>query len=101
MKYCNTEAFLKLKPQYPEAILWLFSGDVYLCFEKDAMATAQILNLHIHPVNDQNGNPVHLAVFPEHAVDTYLHKMVKAGYSVGICQQLESAPNKGIQSTLF
>ncbi|HSN61789.1 MAG TPA: DNA mismatch repair protein MutS, partial [Ferruginibacter sp.] len=78
-----------IKAKYPDAILLFRVGDFYETFGQDAITTAAVLGITLTKRN--NGNPAasELAGFPYHALDTYLHKLVKAGYRVAICDQLE------------
>ncbi|HMK04321.1 MAG TPA: DNA mismatch repair protein MutS, partial [Ferruginibacter sp.] len=78
-----------IKAKYPDAILLFRVGDFYETFGQDAITTAGVLGITLTKRN--NGNPAasELAGFPHHALDTYLHKLVKAGYRVAICDQLE------------
>src|SRR5215211_6920018 len=78
-----------IKAKYPDAILLFRVGDFYETFGQDAIIAAQILGITLTKRN--NGSPAssELAGFPHHALDTYLHKLVKAGYRVAICDQLE------------
>ena len=86
-----------IKARYPDAILLFRVGDFYETFGQDAVTTAAVLGITLTKRN--NGNPAasELAGFPHHALDTYLHKLVKAGYRVAICDQLEDPKQaKGI-----
>lgn len=78
-----------IKARYPDAILLFRVGDFYETFGQDAITTSAVLGITLTKRN--NGNPAasELAGFPHHALDTYLHKLVKAGYRVAICDQLE------------
>ena len=78
-----------IKAKYPDAILLFRVGDFYETFGQDAITTSAVLGITLTKRN--NGNPAasELAGFPYHALDTYLHKLVKAGYRVAICDQLE------------
>jgi len=78
-----------IKARYPDAILLFRVGDFYETFGQDAITTSSVLGITLTKRN--NGNPAasELAGFPHHALDTYLHKLVKAGYRVAICDQLE------------
>ena len=78
-----------IKQKYPDAILLFRVGDFYETFGADAVTASQVLGITLTKRN--NGSPAssELAGFPHHALDTYLHKLVKAGYRVAICDQLE------------
>jgi DNA mismatch repair protein MutS len=86
-----------IKQKYPDAILFFRVGDFYETFGPDAIVTSRVLGITLTKRN--NGDPAssELAGFPHHALDTYLHKLVKAGHRVAICDQLEDPKQaKGI-----
>jgi DNA mismatch repair protein MutS len=78
-----------IKQKYPDAILLFRVGDFYETFGEDAILTSQILGITLTKRNNGAPSSSELAGFPHHALDTYLHKLVKAGYRVAICDQLE------------
>jgi DNA mismatch repair protein MutS len=78
-----------IKAKYPDAILLFRVGDFYETFGQDAITTAGVLGITLTKRNNGNPDASELAGFPHHALDTYLHKLVKAGYRVAICDQLE------------
>ena len=77
-----------IKQRYPDAILLFRVGDFYETFGEDAIKTARVLGITLTKRNN-GGSDLELAGFPYHAMDTYLHKLVKAGYRVAVCDQLE------------
>ena len=86
-----------IKAKYPDAILLFRVGDFYETFGQDAIITSQVLGITLTKRNNANAASAELAGFPHHALDTYLHKLVKAGYRVAICDQLEDPKTaKGI-----
>ena len=78
-----------IKARYPDAILLFRVGDFYETFGADAVKTSAVLGITLTKRNNGDENSSQLAGFPHHALDTYLHKLVKAGYRVAICDQLE------------
>jgi DNA mismatch repair protein MutS len=78
-----------IKAKYPDAILLFRVGDFYETFGQDAINTSKVLGITLTKRNNGNASSLELAGFPHHALDTYLHKLVKAGYRVAICDQLE------------
>lgn len=78
-----------IKTKYPDAILLFRVGDFYETFGEDAIITARVLGITLTKRNNGSASSNELAGFPHHALDTYLHKLVKAGYRVAICDQLE------------
>ncbi len=78
-----------IKSKYPDAVLLFRVGDFYETFGQDAVITAKVLGITLTKRNNGNASMQELAGFPYHALDTYLHKLVKAGHRVAICDQLE------------
>ena len=78
-----------IKARYPDAILLFRVGDFYETFGQDAVTASAVLGITLTKRNNGDANSSQLAGFPHHALDTYLHKLVKAGYRVAICDQLE------------
>src|SRR5215203_2736299 len=78
-----------IKAKYPDAILLFRVGDFYETFGQDAIIASQVLGITLTKRNNGGAADNELAGFPYHALDTYLHKLVKAGYRVAICDQLE------------
>ncbi|MBX2932198.1 MAG: DNA mismatch repair protein MutS [Chitinophagaceae bacterium] len=78
-----------IKQKYPDAILLFRVGDFYETFGQDAIITSQVLGITLTKRNNGDKANTELAGFPHHALDTYLHKLVKAGHRVAICDQLE------------
>ncbi len=78
-----------IKQKYPDAILLFRVGDFYETFGQDAIIASQVLGITLTKRNNGAASSSELAGFPHHALDTYLHKLVKAGHRVAICDQLE------------
>src|ERR1700740_881810 len=78
-----------IKQKYPDAILLFRVGDFYETFGEDAIIASKVLGITLTKRNNGVAASSELAGFPHHALDTYLHKLVKAGYRVAICDQLE------------
>jgi DNA mismatch repair protein MutS len=86
-----------IKQRYPDAILLFRVGDFYETFGEDAITTSRVLGITLTKRNNGAAFSSELAGFPHHALDTYLHKLVKAGFRVAICDQLEDPKTvKGI-----
>lgn len=87
----------EIKNRYPDAILLFRVGDFYETFGQDAIITAKVLGITLTKRSNGAAADADLAGFPYHALETYLHKLVKAGYRVAICDQLEDPKTvKGI-----
>lgn len=78
-----------IKQKYPDAVLLFRVGDFYETFGEDAIIASKVLGITLTKRNNGAASASELAGFPHHALDTYLHKLVKAGYRVAICDQLE------------
>lgn len=78
-----------IKIKYPDALLLFRVGDFYETFGEDAIRASQVLGITLTKRNNGAAVSTELAGFPHHALDTYLHKLVKAGYRVAVCDQLE------------
>jgi DNA mismatch repair protein MutS len=86
-----------IKQKYPDAILLFRVGDFYETFGEDAIVASKVLGITLTKRNNGSASSSELAGFPHHSLDTYLHKLVKAGHRVAICDQLEDPKNvKGI-----
>jgi DNA mismatch repair protein MutS len=86
-----------IKQKYPDAILLFRVGDFYETFGGDAVIASKVLGITLTKRNNGAASSSELAGFPYHSMDTYLHKLVKAGYRVAICDQLEDPRSaKGI-----
>jgi DNA mismatch repair protein MutS len=79
----------EIKLQYEDAIVLFRMGDFYETFNEDAKKTAKILGIVLTKRSSGSAADVPLAGFPYHALDNYLPKLVKAGYRVAICEQVE------------
>lgn len=79
--------FLQIKNENPHCLLLFRMGDFYETFYEDAVLIAKILDITLTKRGTKN--PVPLAGIPFHALDNYLHKLIKAGLKVGIVEQLE------------
>lgn len=78
-----------IKQKYPDAILLFRVGDFYETFGSDAIIASQILGITLTKRNNGAAASLDLAGFPHHSLDSYLYKLVRAGYRVAICDQLE------------
>ncbi|MES2621169.1 MAG: DNA mismatch repair protein MutS [Bacteroidota bacterium] len=77
------------KAKYPDAILLFRVGDFYETFSDDAKKTAATLGITLTKRSNGKASEIELAGFPHHAIDTYLPKLVRAGYRVAVCDQIE------------
>lgn len=81
--------YFEAKERYPEAILLFRVGDFYETFSEDAIIASKVLGIVLTKRANGPGSHVELAGFPHHSIDVYLPKLVRAGYKVAVCDQLE------------
>jgi len=81
--------YRSVKDRYPDAIVLFRMGDFYETFEEDAKIASAVLSLTLTRRANGGAADVPLAGFPHHAINQYLPKLVKAGYRVAVCEQLE------------
>ena len=86
------QQYFELKSKYSDAILLFRVGDFYETFGEDAIKASQALGIILTKRNN-GGSDIELAGFPYHSLDVYLPRLVKAGFRVAICEQLEK-PSK-------
>lgn len=86
-----------LKQKHPDAMLLFRCGDFYETYKEDAVKASNILGITLTQHSkrmDDEGQPLKMAGFPYHALDTYLPKLIRAGERVAICDQIEDAKQK-------
>ena len=81
--------YFSIKAQHPEAVLLYRVGDFYETYSNDAVLASKVLGLVLTRRSNGDKGKVEMAGFPHHAIDSYLHKLVQAGYKVAVCDQLE------------
>lgn len=85
--------YMDIKKQYQDCLLFFRMGDFYELFLEDALTGAKVLNITLTSRPKGKDGRIPMAGVPFHAVDSYLAKLVKAGYKVAICEQI-TLPNK-------
>lgn len=88
------QQYFAIKERHPGTILLFRMGDFYETFDTDAEKVHEVLGITLTKRANGSAADVPLAGFPHHALDTYLPKLVRAGFRVAICEQLEE-PGKG------
>ncbi len=83
------EQYLEIKAQYPDCLLLSRMGDFYETFFEDAQTMARVAGVTLTSRDSKSEHPVPLAGVPYHALDTYLQRLLKAGLTVAICEQVE------------
>ncbi|MCP4571247.1 MAG: DNA mismatch repair protein MutS [bacterium] len=81
--------YLQIKGEHPDALLLFRMGDFYETFFDDAKVLADTAGVTLTSRDAKSDHPVPLAGVPHHALDTYLHRLLEAGLTVAICEQVE------------
>ncbi len=82
--------FYKIKEENPDTILFFRVGDFFETFAEDAKTASKVLGITLTKRANGKASHVALAGFPHHAIDTYLPKLVRAGFRVAVCEQVEN-----------
>ena len=82
--------YSKIKAANPDTVLLFRMGDFFETFEDDAKIASKVLGITLTKRANGAAEDVPLAGFPHHAIDTYLPKLVRAGYRVAVCEQVEN-----------
>ncbi|MCH7770815.1 MAG: DNA mismatch repair protein MutS [Bacteroidetes bacterium] len=82
--------FFKIKEANPDTILLFRVGDFFETFDEDAKTASKILGITLTKRSNGAAGEVPLAGFPHHAIDTYLPKLIRAGFRVAVCEQMEN-----------
>ncbi len=83
------QQYNSVKAQYPGTILLFRVGDFYETFSEDAIVASKVLGIVLTKRANGAASEIELAGFPYHSLDSYLPKLVRAGYRVAVCDQLE------------
>ena len=83
------ERYLEVKRQNPGTVLLFRMGDFYELFYEDAQIAARLLGLTLTSRDKGSTNPVPMAGFPYHALESYLQKLIQSGCRVAVCEQVE------------
>jgi DNA mismatch repair protein MutS len=88
--------YLEIKRRYPDALVLFRLGDFYETFDEDAKIVSQVCDIVLtsRPVTKKQRVP--LAGVPHHAVDTYVAKLINAGYKVAIVDQVGNEPVRAL-----
>jgi DNA mismatch repair protein MutS len=87
--------YLEVKAEYAHALLLYRMGDFYELFFDDAHLAVKILGITLTHRGKSNGEPIAMAGVPYHSADGYLARLVKAGQTVAICEQVGEVTGKG------
>src|ERR1700680_68214 len=78
-----------VKRQHPTALLLFRLGDFYELFFDDAVVASRILQITLTARNKEKGQAVPMCGVPYHAAENYIARLIRAGYKVAICEQME------------
>lgn len=84
------QQFKRFKSEHPDALILFRCGDFYETYLEDAVTASSVLGITLtHRSSKGDGKGTEMAGFPFHALDAYLPKLIRAGFRVAICDQLE------------
>jgi len=90
------QQFLRIKAEHPDILLFYRMGDFYELFFDDARKASQLLDITLTARGKSNGEPIPMCGIPYHAADNYLARLIRAGESVALCEQIgDPATTKG------
>lgn len=81
--------YFSIKAQNPEALLLYRVGDFYETYSDDAVLASKVLGIVLTRRSNGDKGSTQMAGFPHHALESYLQKLIRAGYKVAVCDQLE------------
>ncbi len=82
--------YLAAKAEHPEALLFFRMGDFYEMFFGDAVKAAGALGITLTKRGQHEGDPIPMAGVPWHQAENYLAKLIRAGFKVAVCEQMEN-----------
>src|SRR5215813_2238150 len=85
-----------VKQEVPDALLLFRLGDFYELFFEDAVTASRELEITLTARNKEHGNPIPMCGVPYHAAESYIARLLRKGYKVAICDQMEP-PQKGVK----
>ena len=95
--------FLEIKSRHPDSILFYRMGDFYELFFEDAVQAAQALDITLTKRGKHNGEDIPMCGVPVHSHDQYLLKLIRKGFRVAVCEQMEDpaeAKKRGAKSVV-
>ncbi len=81
--------YFAFKAEHPEAVLLFRCGDFYETYGDDALIASKVLGIVLTKRSSATPGAILMAGFPHHSLETYLPKLVRSGYKVAVCDQLE------------
>ena len=95
--------YMEIKKSYPDYLLFYRMGDFYELFFEDAFKASKALDIALTKRGKAQGEDVPMCGVPFHAYESYLAKLIKCGYKVAICEQMEDpaeAKKRGYKSVV-
>ena len=95
--------YLSLKAEHEGFLLFYRMGDFYELFFEDALQAAPALDINLTHRGKHKGNPIPMCGVPFHASEVYLHRLIRKGFKVAICEQMETpleAKKRGTKSVV-
>src|ERR1700745_2796594 len=91
------QQYQSIKSRYPHALLLFRLGDFYELFYEDAILAARELQMTLTSRNREKGQPIPMCGVPYHAADGYIARLIRAGFKVAICDQMDQpGPGKNL-----
>ena len=81
--------YFAMKAEHPEAVLLFRCGDFYETYGEDALTASKVLGIVLTKRSSATPGAIPMAGFPHHSLETYLPRLVRSGYKVAVCDQLE------------
>ena len=81
--------YFAMKAEHPEAVLLFRCGDFYETYGDDALIASKVLGIVLTKRSSATPGAIPMAGFPHHSLETYLPRLVRSGYKVAVCDQLE------------
>ncbi|MDC0093542.1 DNA mismatch repair protein MutS [Alphaproteobacteria bacterium] len=92
------EQYLTIKNKHKDALLFYRMGDFYELFFEDAIVASQALDITLTKRGKSNGTDIPMCGVPFHSADNYLPKLIKKGFNVAVCEQIETVEEAKINS---
>ncbi|MDX1801546.1 MAG: DNA mismatch repair protein MutS [Marinobacter sp.] len=90
------QQYLKIKGQHPDELVFYRMGDFYELFYDDAKHAAELMDITLTARGQSGGQPIPMAGIPYHSAENYIARLVRAGQSIAICEQIgDPATSKG------
>jgi len=95
--------YLEIKQANPDCLLFYRMGDFYELFFEDAITASATLDIALTKRGHHAGEDIPMCGVPVHSADGYLHRLIRAGHKVAVCEQMENpveAKKRGAKSVV-